>query len=141
MQLDYEVDFHSKLPYGLGFDDKVQQPMAQSLQILKYKNEKAMDELVEKLGYMDYRDALACNRYILEAKQSQDYHQQARAKALAFAFSKLSALQRQKVVDQTKGTKDPKEAQIDHFRTKDPEVDRVYRENFDNFKFQKESSS
>ena len=33
-----------------------------------------MDELVEKLGYMDYRDALACNRYIIEAKRSKDYH-------------------------------------------------------------------
>jgi len=29
-----------------------------------------MDTLVEKLGYMDYRDALACNKYILEAKRS-----------------------------------------------------------------------
>jgi hypothetical protein len=29
-----------------------------------------MDALVEKLGYMDYRDALACNKYILEAKRS-----------------------------------------------------------------------
>lgn len=68
-----------------------------------------MDELVEKLGYMDYRDALACNRYILEAKQSDDYHQVARAKALAFAFSKLSALQRTKLQEQTKGEKDPRE--------------------------------
>lgn len=34
-----------------------------------------MDELVEKLGYLDYRDALACNKYILEAKRHKDYHQ------------------------------------------------------------------
>jgi len=27
-----------------------------------------MDELVDALGYMDYRDALACNKYIIEAK-------------------------------------------------------------------------
>lgn len=33
-----------------------------------------MDELVLKLGYMDYRDALACNKYIIEAKRSGDYH-------------------------------------------------------------------
>jgi len=32
-----------------------------------------MDELVEKLGYLDYRDALACNRYIMEAKVSSDF--------------------------------------------------------------------
>ena len=40
----------------------------------KFWNNKVMDELVEKLGYMDYRDALACNKYILEAKRSNDYH-------------------------------------------------------------------
>lgn len=33
-----------------------------------------MDELVYKLGYMDYRDALACNKYIMEAKRSGEYH-------------------------------------------------------------------
>jgi len=33
-----------------------------------------MDDLVTKLGYMDYRDALACNKYIIEAKRSGDYH-------------------------------------------------------------------
>lgn len=33
-----------------------------------------MDELVAQLGYMDYRDALACNKYIIEAKRSNDYH-------------------------------------------------------------------
>jgi hypothetical protein len=33
-----------------------------------------MDELIEKLGYFDYRDALACNKYIIEAKRSGDFH-------------------------------------------------------------------
>ena len=33
-----------------------------------------MDQLVEKLGYLDYRDALAANKYILEAKRNGDYH-------------------------------------------------------------------
>ena len=41
---------------------------------MKVWNNKVMDELVEKLGYMDYRDALACNKYILEAKRHGDYH-------------------------------------------------------------------
>ena len=34
-----------------------------------------MDKLVDDLGYLDYRDMLAANRYILEAKQRGDYHQ------------------------------------------------------------------
>jgi hypothetical protein len=50
-----------------------------------------LDELVEKLGYMDYRDALACNKYILEAKKQQDYHVQARAKILGVAMSRYNA--------------------------------------------------
>jgi hypothetical protein len=49
-----------------------------------------MDDLVEKLGYMDYRDALACNKYIMEAKTSGDYNQIARAKVLEVAFLKLN---------------------------------------------------
>lgn len=35
----------------------------------KFWNNRVMDELIEKLGYMDYRDALACNRYILDSKR------------------------------------------------------------------------
>lgn len=53
-----------------------------------------MDELVEKLGYMDYRDALACNKYILESKRHNDYHQQARSKLLSIAMAKYSALKK-----------------------------------------------
>lgn len=50
-----------------------------------------MDEIVEKLGYMDYRDALACNKYIIEAKRHGDYHQQARSKVLSVAMAKYNA--------------------------------------------------
>jgi hypothetical protein len=53
-----------------------------------------MDELVQKLGYLDYRDALACNKYILESKRHNDYHQQARAKILAMAMTKYNSQRR-----------------------------------------------
>jgi len=53
-----------------------------------------MDELVLKLGYMDYRDALACNKYIIEAKRSGDYHQQARGRILQTALSRLQRSKR-----------------------------------------------
>jgi len=39
---------------------------------------------------MDYRDALACNKYILEAKKHQDYHQSTRTKILATALSRMT---------------------------------------------------
>ena len=65
----------------------------------KKQNSVKMDELVAQLGYMDYRDALACNKYIIEAKRSNDYHQMARARVLEVAFRRLDA-QRQKEIRQ-----------------------------------------
>jgi hypothetical protein len=49
-----------------------------------------MDELVTKLGYMDYRDALALNKYILETKRHGDYHQKARARILNIASARYN---------------------------------------------------
>lgn len=65
----------------------------------KKANNQKMDELVEKLGYMDYRDALACNKYIIEAKRSGDYNQIARAQVLEVAFKSLNRKQ-MKEIDQ-----------------------------------------
>lgn len=56
-----------------------------------------MDDLVMQLGHMDYRDALAANKYILEAKRHGDYHQQARAKTLSLALSRMSRLKREQI--------------------------------------------
>ena len=56
-----------------------------------------MDDLVEKLGYLDYRDALAANKYILEAKRHGDYHQQARAKTLSLAMNRMTRLKREQL--------------------------------------------
>ena len=39
-----------------------------------------------KLGYIDYRDALALNKYVMETVRMDDYHQQARAKVLEYAL-------------------------------------------------------
>lgn len=60
----------------------------------KYANNKVMDQLISELGYMDYRDALACNKYILEAKRSGDYHQLARSRVLELALSGLDQRRR-----------------------------------------------
>jgi hypothetical protein len=61
------------LPYGLGFDYLIKRKM-DTIDKEKVWNNKVMDQLVEKLGYMDYRDFLTCNKYIIEAKRSKDYH-------------------------------------------------------------------
>lgn len=82
------MDDQFQLPYGAGFDQIIKKK-AELIDSQKLENNVQMDALVEKLGYMDYRDALACNKYILEAKRSGDYHQQARARVLQTAFSRL----------------------------------------------------
>ena len=78
---EFEIDDQFQLPYGAGFDHIIKKK-AELIDSLKVANNVVMDDLIERLGYMDYRDALACNRYILEAKRSGDYHQLARASVL-----------------------------------------------------------
>jgi len=73
----------------MGYDKMIKE-RAELIDKEKFLNNKMMDELVLKLGYMDYRDALACNKYILEAKRSKDYHQLTRAKILAAAMTKYN---------------------------------------------------
>ena len=70
----YEYDDQFKLPYGVGYDAVVKK-RTDMVDKQKYLNNRVMDELVNKLGYMDYRDALAVNKYILEVKRHGDYHQ------------------------------------------------------------------
>lgn len=82
------------LPYNYGFDDIIKQK-SEEIDSQKEANSKVMDELVLKMGYMDYRDALACNKYILEAKRSGDYHQLARGRVLQNAMGRLARTRRE----------------------------------------------
>lgn len=68
-----EVDDQMDLPIGTEYDFIIKRK-AEEIDNQKLLNNKKMDELIEKLGYMDYRDALACNKYIIEAKRSGEYH-------------------------------------------------------------------
>ena len=61
------------MPYGLGYDSVIKQ-QTEMVDQQKFWNDQIMDKLITKLGYMDYRDFLACNKYILEAKMHGDYH-------------------------------------------------------------------
>lgn len=81
---------------GTMFDHVIKEK-AEMIDSQKVFNNDKMDELIEKLGYMDYRDALACNKYILEAKRSRDYYQIARSKVLEYAMRTLSNRRRDKI--------------------------------------------
>ena len=80
------LDDQYNLPIGTEFDYILKSKQREN-DNKKQLNDMKMDELVAKLGYMDYRDALACNKYIIEAKRSGEYHQVARARILEVAFN------------------------------------------------------
>jgi hypothetical protein len=92
----FDIDDTFNLPIGTQFDYVIKEK-AEKIDSQKVFNNDKMDELIEQLGYMDYRDALACNKYILEAKRSKDYYQIARAKVLEYALRTLSNRKREKL--------------------------------------------
>lgn len=57
-------------------------------EIKKSLNNKKMDELVRKMNYLDYRDFLAINKYIIESKRTNDYHIIARGNVLQTVVEK-----------------------------------------------------
>lgn len=67
------LDDQYNLPVGTQYDYILKSKQKENDE-KKLLNDLKMDELVYKLGYMDYRDALACNKYIMEAKRSGEYH-------------------------------------------------------------------
>ena len=68
-----EKEDQFNVPVGTDFDYIIKE-RANQIDSQKKINSQKMDELVAQLGYMDYRDALACNKYIIEAKRSGDYN-------------------------------------------------------------------
>lgn len=138
---DFRVEDDFKLPYGFGFDEIIQQK-ADLVNSMKVQNNKIMDELVVNLGYLDYRDCLAANKYILEAKRHGDYHQNARAKTLALAMSRMTQLKReqieQRINEKAKGKKGQKvdrdEERLKIVAEEDPVYNHVYQAVYDEVK-------
>lgn len=122
------------LPVGTDFDFIIKQK-AEEIDNQKLQNNYKMDELVDALGYMDYRDALACNKYIIEAKQSGDYHQVARARILEIAFARMDSDKRKEI--QKKARQDSKatgaaqnELELRAILNEDSEMAQLYQEAF-----------
>jgi hypothetical protein len=102
-----------------------------------------MDELVERLGYMDYRDALACNKYLIDVKRHGDYHQQARAKILTVALSRYNSQKRVQLEARAqaaaKTPADKDEAKLKLIMDEDAEMAKLYREAYGDIKADKEA--
>lgn len=113
--------------------DHIIKAKAEEIDSQKIQNNQKMDDLVTKLGYMDYRDALACNKYIIEAKRSGDYHQIARARTLELAFAKMNTEKRSAIKSaankeaKTKGG-DVKQLELEHLMNDSAEFAEMYRE-------------
>lgn len=88
----FKYDPDTGLQLGLGYDDVIKTRQVKGL-VVSDKNEvyckDLIDELIEELGYLDYRDFLACNKYVLEAARSQEAHVKARATFLNYAIDRL----------------------------------------------------
>ena len=88
---------------------------------------------------MDFRDALVCNKYILEAKRSGDYHQMARARVLETALASIDARKREQLEREAHkqatfvpGSEEYRQSTEDYklqnLMAKDPEVAAMYQD-------------
>jgi hypothetical protein len=93
---------------------------------------------------MDYRDALACNKFIIEAKRHGDYHQTARAKILSVAIAKYNSLKRQEIDNKAQAAvaegkySDKDEAKLRVIMSEDDDMARLYQEAYGDVKADKE---
>lgn len=136
------MDDQMNLAVGTGYDFVIKKK-AEEIDSQKLENNVVMDELVEKLGYMDYRDALACNKYIIEAKKSGDYHQVARARILQIAFSRMDQDKRTKIQrasrqEAKESGKQAEQIQLETIMDENSEFAEMYRDTFAEEKRSKE---
>lgn len=89
------MDDDTGLLYGVGYDTFIHKINKDKQEILSQDNK--IDLLVNKLGYVDLREFIALNRYILEAKTHSDSLVQAKAKYLEEAVNKLTRKKREEV--------------------------------------------
>lgn len=137
------MDEQMSLPVGTTYDFVIK-AKAEEIDAAKQSNNRMMDDLIKKLGYMDYRDALACNRYIIEAKRSKNYHQFARGKVLEHAMSLMGTARRKAFEERMaaeaaeKGETDVAAYKFDVLLNKNPELAEMYQEAHAQNKFDNE---
>ncbi len=117
---DLRIDFDSKLPFGMGFDDMIRTRSVRGMKFLQTNStyaQEMMDRLVAELGYLDYRDFLAVNKYVLEAKKSKEYWAKARSNFLSYGLKLLEERRKEEV--QLKWQKRQISAEEDELRLQD----------------------
>lgn len=130
------IDDDTGLLYGIGFDTFIHKINRDRQEILSKDNK--IDLLVEKLGYLDMREFLVLNRYILEAKNHNDALVQTKAKYLEEAMGRFTKEKREEVKDklsiidsQQKKTQNEKlDEKINYMLTNYKELNEIFYENY-----------
>jgi hypothetical protein len=94
-----KVDETTGLIYGLGYDDVISEQLRNTTSARKREENNNLNELVEKLGYLDLRDFIAINKYILQAKNHEESVNQAKAKLLTIAIEKMNEIKNNEVLN------------------------------------------
>ena len=89
------MDEDTGLLYGVGFYNFIHKINKDKQEILS--QDRSIDILVNKLGYLDMREFLALNRYILEGKNHNDTLVQAKSKFLEDAINVLNKKKRDEI--------------------------------------------
>ncbi|CAI2385179.1 unnamed protein product [Moneuplotes crassus] len=133
------MDYNLELNYDPTFGEK------ETLLEINQRLDVKMDNLIEKLTRLDYRDFLAVNKYILEARNSKETHLQARAHVLAAAMRRISQKKRNQIDQELKNkhslsddvsntSSDLADFRIKAFMEEDPHLKDVYRKSYTEIK-------
>jgi hypothetical protein len=85
------IDPETLLMYGMEHDDYIQMRKI-STEEQRAEADTELDILVEKLGYLDLRDFVALNKYILEAENHDNFLNRAKASFLNVAMKRMDRL-------------------------------------------------
>jgi hypothetical protein len=93
------VDKDTGLIHGLGFDHLISSSLASSKEEMndeKYQ-EGNLNQLINKLGYLDFREFVALNKYIVDAANHEDLVNQTKSKFLQIAMQKMNSYQKEEL--------------------------------------------
>lgn len=132
------IKIHEKTGFmmGIGFDEYF---TTQGIEQPNEETERSLDHLVQKLGYLDMRDFVALNKYILEAQNHEDLVNQTKAHFLSLAMKKLSDIKRDEMrahfrkideQNQNLSAKERSEIKIEHFLETIPESKELFYKNY-----------
>lgn len=96
---EISVDKETGLIHGVGFDHLISSSLASSKEETSDEKFKGanLNQLINKLGYLDFRDFVALNKYIIDASNHEDLVNQTKSKFLQIAMQKMNSYQKEEL--------------------------------------------